>query len=261
MRKYLLKKFSTLILFFLMAIKSIYADTPKELLTKSSLFFDQGQYIKALELLNSINIRRDFDNSDDMKLAFKIRAIAFTQSKDIKHARETIQELYFLDSDYKFDPFDTPSSVIALAREEKSIIDEKNRQLALVKNKAQSKNNEESKINIPPTPMFDRETLILQPQKMIALFPFGFNHFYLNSPIRGGIYLSLQSLGFAINIAAFWWKQSYLEGFGATRLKDQNLLGQFETAQMFQYIGLGTLIFSYCVSIIDALIRLNNAST
>src|ERR1700732_2448801 len=77
----------------------------QEQLSKSNLHFDKGQYDKALELLNFIDIRRDFDSSDDMKLAFKIRAIAYEQTGDLEKASETITELFFLDPSYKFDPF------------------------------------------------------------------------------------------------------------------------------------------------------------
>lgn len=235
--------------------QSLYASkTAKELLSQSISFFNKGQYKKALNHIAVLDVRNAFDNSDDMKLAFKIRAIAYEQTGDQKRARETIKELFYLDPDYQFDPFDTPKSVVALAEQEKALINQKNQYLAEIKNEAQLEKypiknevNEDALIKTwPPTKI---------PHQATAFFPMGLNHYYLQSPVKGGVYFMLQTLGLATNIAAFWWKQSYLNDFGVSRLKDRNLQGRFETAQMIQYVGLSTLVVSYVVSVIDALIR------
>jgi hypothetical protein len=241
---------------FLLFTTLMAENNAKELLKKSTQAFDKGQYDEALVLLKTVDIRSDFDNSDDMKLGFKIRAIAYEQIGDIKQASETIHELYFLDPSYKFDPFDTPKSLIVLAEKQKKAIDEKTKHLASKKSEALYQTEESE-------PQIIEKTIVIEkkPSMVTTLFPLGLNHFHLKAPIKGGIYFSLQTLGLATNIAAFWWKQSYLESFGTNRLKDHNLLGRFETAQVIQYIGLGTLIISYCISVIDALIHFQNASS
>jgi hypothetical protein len=213
----------------------------KESLVESASYFDKGEYKKALDMLSGVDIQGDFDNSDDMKLAFKIRAIAYEQTKDMTRASEAIRALFFLDPNYKFDPFDTPASVIALAQEEKNNIDKKSTYLSSIKN------------NIKPKPNIEQK-----PPMLTTLFPLGLNHFHLGSPVKGGIYLSLQGLGLALNVTAYWWKQSYLESFGASRLKNHNYQRSFETAQLMQYISLGATIISYCVSVIDALIHIQS---
>lgn len=257
------KKFKTLailVFFFTFAKASHPVTSAKELLNSSSAHFDKGQYKKALELIAFIDIRSDFDSSDDMKLAFKIRAIAYEQTGDIKRASETIRELFFIDPSYKFDPFDTPKTVVALAHKEKMAIDEKNQHLASAKNEAQLELGLTKRATVEKEPLPERTNLFIEkrPHMVTTLFPLGLNHFYLSSPTRGGIYLSLQSLSLATNIAAFWWKQSYLDGFGTHRLKDKSLQGRFETAQLIQYIALGAMIVTYGTSVVDAVIRFLN---
>jgi hypothetical protein len=226
----------------------------KESLALASSHFDKGQYKNALDAIKSLNVRNDLDNSDEMKLAFKIRAIAFEQTGDQKSAVETIRELFFLDSNYNFDPFDTPISVVKLAQQEKSLIDEKNKHLAAIK----TTNPENSPQQIPI-----KQSIALEkrPHASVTLFPFGINHFYLGAPFKGGVYLSLQALGLLTNIGAFWWKQSYLETFGRPHLKEESYRGRFETAQIVQYLGFSTLILSFSISVIDALISFKSLPT
>lgn len=238
-------------LFFRLASAS---PSASELLRQSMSYFDRGQYHKALEQLASLNIQSDFDNSDDMKQAFKIRAISYEQTGDKIKAIETIRELFFLDPNYQFNPFDTPKSVVALAQQEKLAFEEKNQYLASIKNDARHDVTDSGQKS--ETLKAERTVLIeKRPHLATTLFPLGLNHFFLESPMKGGVYLSLQALSLATNVAAFWWKQSYLRSFGSTRLKDQTYKSSFETAQMIQYIGLGALLLSYGISVIDALIR------
>ena len=68
---------------------------------------------------------------------------------------------------------------------------------------------------------------------------------------------NIQKILFITNISAFWWKQSYLNGFGGHRLKNENSLSSFTTAQVAQYVGLGALVLGYAVSVIDSLIQIN----
>jgi tetratricopeptide (TPR) repeat protein len=226
----------------------------QESLRQSSAHFDRGQYQKALLLLAAVNISRDFDNSDDMKLAFKIRAIAYEQTGDQAKARETIRELFFLDPNYQFNPFDTPTSVVSLAQKEKAAIDAKNQHLAVIKNEAKETKAEKEKNKETASPV-SIVGIKNPPSMAVTLFPLGLNHFALDSPVKGGIYLSLQTLGLVTNVAAFWWKSSYLTNLGSARLKNADKESGFKTAQTFQYIGLSALLLSYGISIVDALIR------
>ena len=234
----------------------------KELLLESSAYFDKGQYKKALLTIESLDIRADFDNSDDMKLAFKIRAIAYEQTGDSEHSQETIRELFFLDPNYQFNPYDTPNSVVMLAQKEKAAIEEKNQHLASIKN--ESRHDPSTARDFDHGNASKNERIVLiekRPSHVTTLFPFGINHFYLQSPVKGGIYLSLQTLSLATNIAAFWWKQSYLLNFGGAFVKQPSYKGSFDTAQTIQYIGLGALLISYGISVIDALIRFHSMPT
>ncbi len=210
----------------------------KERLKESVKAFDRGKYREALKTLGDLDIRNDLDNSDDMKVAFKIRAISYAEINDDAHAEETIRELLFLDPEYKFDLFDTPAKVVDIAQKEKALIDEKNKQLAL--------------LNSANKPIILEKPPSIAP----AFLPMGLNHFN-SSPLKGGIYLSVQSLGLLTNISAFWWKQTYLNGFGGHRLKNEDSLSSFTTAQVAQYVGLGALVLGYAVSVIDSLIQIN----
>jgi Tfp pilus assembly protein PilF len=88
------------------------AQLAKDKLFEASSYFNKGQYQKALSVLRDVDIRRDFDNSDDMKLAFKIRAVCYDGIGDHEASTETIREILFLDPAYSFDPFDTPAAVM-----------------------------------------------------------------------------------------------------------------------------------------------------
>gem|GEM_PF-2040264 len=249
-------KFFFLVVGVLVVAKlSMASGTAKEALVESAHYFDKGQYKKAIDLLRDINIRSDFDSSDDMKMAFKIRAISFEQTNEPKLAAETIRELLFLDPSYQFSPFDTPPSVVALAEKERANIDQKSRRLASIKTEAQGlRQGDKAPSNTAkalPHLLYKRDSAPF----ITTLFPLGLNHFYLGLPIKGGIYLSLQALSLGTNIAAFWWKSSYLHGFGSNYLKDPANKGRFETAQTIQYIALGAMIIGYGASIIDALIE------
>ncbi len=248
---------SIVIILSLMVNSGLASNNAKAALQEGTKHFDKGEYKKALLLLQTINIRRDLDNSDDMKLAFKIRAISFEQTGDAKHAQETIRELLFLDPDYQFNPFDTPPSVVALDQKENAIIEEKNKHMESIKSEAKALREMENADTAVPV---EKQAFVIEkkPPMVTTLFPAGLNHFYLGSPIRGGVYLSLQTLGLGTNIAAFWWKQSYLQSTGKNFLKDQSNKGRFETAQMFQYIGLGALVIGYGASFIDAMIQWHN---
>jgi hypothetical protein len=249
---YCLAPLPILMLFASLTLKA--GPSAKEQLQESNQYFDKGHYKKALELLKSLDIRKDFDSSDDMKLAFKIRAIAYDQTNNISKASETIKEIFFLDPDYTFNPFDTPKSVVALAQQIKKIIEEKNQRLASIKSEAK-----EHRVENPPilAPLVKEKIVLIEkkPHMLTSLFPLGINHFYLGSPMKGGIYMSLQTLGLATNIAAFWWKQSYLDSYGITRLKEKNLANHFEITQLIQYIALGSAAFIYGASVIDAMLN------
>lgn len=244
-----MKNFVLISLVFFSA-KAFSTPSPQEMLLSSIKAFDKGQYQEALKLMALLDIRNDLDSSDDMKMAFKVRAISYAETGDEAHAQETVRELLFLDPQYKFDLFDTPAKVVEIALKEKKLIEEKNRQLASIKE------TEETKLPLVPEPL-----VLEKPAFATNFLPFGLNHFYLNSPIKGGVYLSMQTLGLITNIAAFWWKQSYLIGIGSHHLKEHEPQGSFNTAQMVQFVGLGTLIASFAVSVIDALIQFNRTSS
>lgn len=237
------------------------ASSKREQLLESNALFDKGQYKKALNALANINVRTDFDSSDDMKLALKIRAIAYEETGDRPHARESIRELFFLEPTYVFDPFDTPQAVVTLAQQEKLAIEEKNKRLATIKSETENA-KEMPAIETAASPPEEKIVFIeRRPSAVTTLFPLGINHFYLRSPVKGSIYLSLQTLGLAANITAFWWKQSYLDSFGSRQLKDPSYRDRFYTIQIIQYVGLGTWIASFAISVVDALITLNNMPT
>lgn len=228
---------------FLLPMANIYASSSaKEILAIASSHYDRGDYKQALITLKSIDIRNDLDNSDDMKLAFKIRAVASEEVQDREGAIETIRELFFLDPNYVFDPFDTPQAVVSLAQKESLRIQEKNKHLAQVVPEAKINGQEEPRIHYIEKP----------PHPSVVLFPFGLNHFVLGSSVRGGVYLSLQSLGILANVAAFWWKHSYLDGIGTSILHESQNRGRFETAQTVQFLGLTAALVSYGISVADA---------
>lgn len=242
------------IIFSLFTLGVAAESSPKERLLNGVALFNKGQYGPALTQLKTIDVRKDLDNSDDMKLALKIRAIALNETGDTNGAIENIRELYFLDPSYRFDAFDTPSEVVALALHELKVIEEKNQQLALIK--------PSSPANLPD-PSHPNEKIVLAPPKIpfaTTLFPFGINHYLSNSPVKGSIYLSLQAFGLAANIGAYWWKQSYLDTFGTSRLENPANKGRFEAAQIIQYVALGVFTASLGASIIDALINYSNSS-
>ncbi|MCA9507879.1 MAG: hypothetical protein KC505_05610 [Myxococcales bacterium] len=225
--------------------------SPKEHLHSATTLFNRGHYKQAIEQLSDIDVRKDFDDSDDMKIALKIRAISLNESGDKTGAIENIRELYFLDPHYRFDAFDTPSDVMQLAERELKVIEEKNKQLASIKISqplvnAQAKTQQKINLTKPKMPISN------------TLFPFGINHYLLNSPIKASVYLSLQGLSLLGNIGAYWWKQSYLDEFGSSRLSKPEYKSRFEAAQIIQYVALGTFVVSLGASIVDALITYSN---
>lgn len=239
----------------LFATFALATETPRERLLAGVQLFDKGQYEAALRILSLIDVRKDLDNSDDMKLALKIRAISFSETGDNQGSAESIRELYFLDPNYRFDAFDTPSAVVELATRELSIIEQKNQQLALIK--------PVSEPVVEAKPLLIGEKIISKPKNNLAttLFPFGINHYLLNKPLKGSIYLSLQALSLAANIGSYWWKQSYLSTFGASRLENSTNRTGFNTAQTFQYIALGAFVTALGASIVDALIDYAKSSS
>jgi hypothetical protein len=134
-------------------------------------------------------------------------------------------------------------------RKEKSAIEEKNKQFSLLK-ADQSEDLLKAK-----NALVKEQTIYVEkrPNQLVTLLPFGINHFVLESPIKGGIHLSLQALGLATNIGGYWWKQSYLRGFGSRELLDSTDKNKFETAQITQYVGILAMVLSFGVSIVDAL--------
>lgn len=244
---------STIVIVIMIFNTILFAKTlPKTTLTIASSHFDRGDFKEALSTLKTLDIHADLDNSDDMKLAFKIRAISYHAVNDEKNALETIKELLFLDPDYAFDPFDTPAQVVKLAQQQKALIEEKNKQLASVKT--------DNDFQAHRTNQLERGLVIERPHPVVTLFPLGINHFYLHSPTKGATYLSLQLIGLATNIGGFWWKRSYLDGFGSSHLKDESMHARFETAQVVQWVGFTTLLLSFSVSVIDALLSLKKTS-
>ncbi|HXW60801.1 MAG TPA: hypothetical protein VEK06_04600 [Myxococcota bacterium] len=231
--------------------------SPRQMLEKSTKLFDQGHYADALKMLSSVDIRSDFDSSEDMKLAFKIRTIAYNEQNKELLARETIRELLFLDPEYQFNPFDTPAPVLKLAKEEKALIIKKNELIAMARNIPAP-----IVAPIQPEQALEKNSVFLTKPKLITtLLPFGINHFYQHSPIKGSVYLGLQTLGLLTNVGAFWWKQSYLLKFGGAHLEKSSDKSKFETAQVIQYVSLGSAIAIFCASVIDALIHFNDVKT
>lgn len=240
-----MKLFFTL-MFFCMTGLSVITSSPQALLQESQTRFNQGQYESALQALKSLNIARDFDNSEDMLIAFKIKAISLAQQDKLEQAKEIIRELLFIDPDYKFDPFDTPTLVLKLAQSEGQQIAEKNKSIAIARDQVTSLVN---------PPIIEKVVVVeKKPNFLVSFLPFGFNHYYLGSKTKGSIYLSLQAASLLTNITAYWWKQSCLESFGSNRLSDISKRSHFSIAQQTQYIALGTLVAALTVSIIDALI-------
>ncbi len=237
-------------------LKPLFADdsvkkSTKESLASALVFFNKDNCKSALKELSGIDVSTAFDNSDDMKLALKIRVTCSSELGDEKTAQESIQELYSIDPQYRFNAFDTPASVIELANKEVQKIEAKNKELALLTKKdSPSKTAAKTIVISPPQ----------KPKIGTALFPFGINHYLMNAPLKGSIYLSLQSLGLLANIGAFWWKQSYLHSFGSSRLLNAQEKNAFNTAQNIQYIALGTFITALGVSIIDALLQMPKSS-
>lgn len=236
---------------FLCVLPGFSKPSAQQVLEKSRASFDRGHYSEALKSLYMLNIKSDLDNSDDMKLAFKIKAIAHHALHEEEKSKEAIRELLFMDPDYQFNPFDTPEALVILAKAEQKAIEKKNEHLALVR-----ENNLE--VAIKDSFMPKDNFLTPKPKLVSTLFPFGINHFYQSSPVKGGVYLGLESLGIALNIGAFWWKQSYLTRFGEPKLQDMSNLKHFETAQVIQYVALGSTLLFYVISVIDAFINIDD---
>lgn len=235
-------KFGFLILGFL-SLQGFCEPSAQQHLAQSQLFFDQGKYAQALQELKSLDVRVDFDSSEDMMRALKIRAISYAETNDLVQARETIRELLFIDPAYSFDPFDTPKRVCELAQTESKEIWEKNQQLALLKSQV-------------PRFIAPEKTLDLKykPSFFTTFLPFGINHFSVGSTTKGTVYLSLQAVSLFANIGAYWWKQSYLEKVFVPRLASPHDKRNFHAAQITQYVALSTLLAALTVSIIDAMI-------
>lgn len=230
----------------------LHEQSAQERLASALDLFNKDKCSLALNLIKTLDVRKDLDNSDDMKLALKIRAICASEMKKEQEAQESIQELYFIDAGYNFSPFDTPAAVIELATRERKKIEDKNKQLATLSAKTANS----------PTLTVASQTIkvpSIEVKTSTALFPFGINHYLMNAPLKGTIYLSVQSLGLLANIGAFWWKQSYLDSFGSSRLMNASEKNSFTAAQTIQYIALGTFIAALGVSMIDALLQLPNS--
>lgn len=229
--------------------------SPRELLEQSSKLFDKGHYAEALKTIAQLDIRSALDNSEEMKLAFKIKATAYAQLNKEAEARETIRELLFLDPTYKFNPFDTPKNVLTLAEQEDLVITQKNESLSLARPPIEP-------AVASPEGLFERKIVIKElPPLSASLFPFGLNHFYLSSPLKGSAYMALQILGLTTNVGAYWWKQKFLPKYGIPRLDYNHNKHRFETAQAIQYIAISTAVLAFCVSVVDALIKINAFSS
>ncbi len=227
---------------WLLAAHLMAQTSPQELLQQSQTYFDQGNYTKALALLAPLNIRQDFDSSEDMIAAFKIRAVAYAQIGEQERTKEIIKELLFIDPHYKFDPFDTPKSVVDLAEAEAQEIFVKNQRIINAK-------SQNAQLKSPPDFSY-------KPSFSTVFLPFGLHYYYTGSPTKGSVHLALQTIGLVGNIGAFWWKQSYLEKFGVSRLRAPEDKSRFYAAQITQYVALSMLIGSLGVSIIDGIISL-----
>lgn len=241
-----MKTFVYPLLALLFCYQSSWSDLhPRELLQQSLVFFDKGHYHQALNIIAPVDVQRDFDSSDDMLMAFRIRAVSYAETGDKKRAAEAIRELLFLSPHYKFDPFDTPASVVELAAIEVREIEQKNQSLAALKS--------QSIIELPSV----ETTAVLIPKKPLfvtTLFPLGVNHFYQGSNIKGSLYLALQASSLVANIGSYWWKQSYLKEYGTSKLEYPHQKSRFEIAQTIQYVALGALVISLGASIVDAMI-------
>lgn len=233
----------------LLALRLYSQPSPQEHLALSQRFFDQGKYIQALKELAGLDVRVDFDSSEDMMRALKIRAISYAETNALEQAREAIRELLFIDPSYNFDPFDTPKRVCELAETEAKIIWEKNQQLALLKSQVPQFETPAKNFDIKYKPSF-----------FTTMLPFGINHFSLGSTTKGTIYLSLQAASLLANIGAFWWKQSYLEKVFVPRLASSEDKRNFQAAQITQYVALSTLLAALTVSIIDAMISFSQGT-
>jgi hypothetical protein len=157
-----------------------------------------------------------------------------------------------LDPAYVFDQFDTPPPLVKLANQQKEIIKQKNQELLEIK-----------ALNTQKMNKITKETIMVEnrPLFMIALLPFGMNHFYLESPFKGVVYASLQGAGLLANIGAYWWKQSYLLGHGKVSSKRSAIEKNFEAAQYIQWTGFAILGLSFAISVIDALLSIKNMPT
>lgn len=226
----------------------------KSALTLAAESFDKGDYKKAIDLLHTLDVKRDLDSSEEMELALKIRAISFAATKRKSEAILAIRELYFLNPDYEFDGFTTPKNVMELASAEKQAIEEKNQIFRLTKT--------EQAPAIPLAPqIIEREILIEnKPPLVNSLFPLGLNHFP-HTPVQGSIYLSLQGISLAANILAYWWKDNLFQEINSRQFSDSKSLSQFNTAQTIQFVALGTLVASYAASVIHALVDHAKATT
>jgi hypothetical protein len=224
------------LLLMLLAKENQAALSPRELLATSQALFDQGHYDKALQILKNINIKRDFDSSEEIMNALKIQAISLTQLKDINAAQQIIREIFFIDPNYVFDPFDTPKRVVELAEVEAKNIKEKNQQL--------------KNITIMPVAEKAKSSFLAR-----NFLPLGFN-FYDYSKTKSIVYFSLQTTSLIANISAFWWKQRYLESFGSSRLIDNKYKNNFNRLQITQYLSLSLFLATFTVSIIDAIINI-----
>jgi tetratricopeptide (TPR) repeat protein len=224
---------------------SISQESAKEALYVSAKLFDKGHYEDAINKISTLNIRADLDNAEDMKLAFKIRAIAYTQTKDEEKARNTIRELFFLDPEYKFDPFVTPAEVCLLADEEKALITQKNKRLREIR---EEQLEIEAPVKSKPPDLFS------------AFLPFGLNHYVKNNKAKAHLYLAGETVGLLSNIGAYWWKHSYLQSFGLIKQPVTENRSRFQLAQTVQYIGIGLFALAYSISVLDALMSMKHQS-
>ena len=98
------------ILFLALSLEA--KSSAKELLNRAKNHFDKGHYSQALSSINSVEVTKDLDSSEEMELALRIRAISFGRTKQTAKARVAIRELFFLNPNYEFDAFATPKDIV-----------------------------------------------------------------------------------------------------------------------------------------------------
>jgi hypothetical protein len=203
--------------------------------------FKKGDCTGVVSLLGQRDLAQDLNDESQFVETYEMLGVCYFKTGDTQNALNEFTNLLFLRPEHELDPFVTPPPLLEAFNKLKDDMKAKSKELEIAK----------EKVNDKPL-IVEKEITYRRVSLLTAFVPFGVGQFENGQRTKGIVIAASEAALLGANIGFYWWKRSLVSPDG---LVGADSSGQYNTAQILQFVAIGAFAGVCAYGIIDALLN------